>query len=233
MSSELVDLPVAGSTAAWTGVAVEVELYRDDAEAVRLLPGGLLARRRLTGPWVPAAAAVHAAGARYARITRPVHLCPDADAWSGRTLVLVRELTARGIAVDWTARCTDGCVSEGTVGHLYPPATVDCPATAPPHPPDAAGEWRRTYFASRCVHRRGPGFVEVRDRRSGSLELYTIDEPAYLAAIDAMVEGVPVDQVPAAAYRELSGARLVAEQAGHLWWLPTRPYRWPFPALIV
>jgi hypothetical protein len=83
------------------------------------------------------------------------------------------------------------------------------------------------------VYRYGPGFVEVRDRRSGTLQMYTIDESPHLDAIAAMAEGVVAADVPAGVRRDLADADLVAEHAGHLWWLPMRLYRWPFPSLGV
>ncbi|MFV2022465.1 DUF5825 family protein [Micromonospora sp. LOL_023] len=39
--------------------------------------------------------------------------------------------------------------------------------------------------------------------------------------------------MPAPVRRDLADARLIAAQAGQLWWLPTPAYRWPFPALAV
>jgi hypothetical protein len=84
-----------------------------------------------------------------------------------------------------------------------------------------------------CVFRRGPGFVEVRDRRRGTLEILTLDEPDLLAAIDPLLEGVAAADLPAALLAELREADLVAEQGGLVWWLPARVYRWPNPSMIV
>ncbi|SCL25102.1 hypothetical protein GA0074692_1896 [Micromonospora pallida] len=207
---------------------VRVELSRDYDPVAARLPGMALGARDLAGACGPAAAGWYREGARYARLPAPVDLCPDADAASARALVLIRELTAHGMAVDWTARCHDGCHGDGLFAHLYPPTRVD----GDPHGATAAG-WRDGFFPSRCVHRRGPGFVEVRDRRFGPLEVITVDEPEHLAAVAAAAEGVDRERVPAEVRHDLVGARLLVERAGHLWWLPTRAYRWPFPALIV
>ncbi|MBB5827257.1 DUF5825 family protein [Micromonospora carbonacea] len=207
---------------------VEVELSRDYDPAAARLPGMALGTRRLVGPCGETVAGWYAAGARHARLAHPVDLCADADARAARSLLLVRELTARGIAVDWTARCRDGCHGGDLFTHLCPPSRLDGDATG-----TVAARWRAAFFLGRCVYRRGPGFVEVRDRRSGALEVVTIDEPGHLAAIAPLAEGVAATAVPADVRRDLVGAHLVAEQAGHLWWLPTRAHRWPFPALIV
>ncbi|GLY22233.1 DUF5825 family protein [Micromonospora sp. NBRC 101691] len=207
---------------------VRVELSRDYEPAAARLPGMALGTRHLAGACVPAVAGWYREGARHARLPAPVDLCPDADAASARALVLVRELTAHGVAVDWTARCHDGCHGGGLFTHLHPPTRID-------GDPDGAttAAWRNAFFPCRCVHRRGPGFVEVRDRRSGALEVITIDEPPHLAAVVAATEGVATDLVTAEVRDDLVGARLVVERAGRLWWLPTPAYRWPFPALIV
>lgn len=212
----------------WSTVEVDVELSRDYDPAAARVAGMDLGRHRLTGSWGPVAADLHRMGARHVRVLEPVDLCADTDAASARALVLIRELTARGLAVEWVARCRDGCVGEGLFHHLYPPVRIEDPVAGSTLP-----TWRDTYFPCRCVSRRGPGFVEIRDRRSGSLEVITIDEPEHLTAIAAMVEGVAAGEVPPKVREELTDARLVAEQAGHLWWLPTPAHRWPFPALIV
>lgn len=215
-------------SADWVATPVEVELSRDYEPATARVPGIALGSRRLVGPWEPVAADLYRTGVRHARLAGPIELCPTADIGSARSLVLIRELTAHGIAVDWTARCLDGCVGRDLLSHLYPPARIDGTADDA-----AARRWRESFFLCKCVHRRGPGFIEVRDRRFGSLEMFTIDEPEHLTAITALAEGAPTADVPAGVRHDLGNAHLVTEHAGHLWWLPTRAYRWPFPALVV
>ncbi len=198
--------------------AVTVRLWRDHDPAARRVPGMAMGERRITGDWAEVAAELYRRGARYARIAEPVELCATGPAGP---LILLRELTARGMAVDWAARCADGCDADRLLCHLWPPSTPD------------GGDWARTFFPCKCVYRHGPGFVEVRDRRFGTLELFTIDEPAHLAAIGALAAGVPTGAVPAAVRAELGAARLLGEHRGLLWWLPARVYRWPFPPLLV
>ncbi|MFY1633551.1 DUF5825 family protein [Solwaraspora sp. WMMB335] len=218
--------PERTDLAGWTGCGVEIELSRDYEPGAARIPGMSFGVRRITGGWGPQVADLYRAGVRHARLADPVDLCPDADVAAARALVLVRELTAHAIAVDWVARCHDGCAGGALFNHLYPPDRVDGAGD------DAAVRgWRESFFLGKCVFRRGPGFAEVRDRRLGSLEMFTIDEPRHLAAVERMTEGVPTGQVPATVRRDLTDARLIVEQAGHLWWLPTRAYRWPFPAL--
>jgi hypothetical protein len=216
----------------WAEVAVPVRAWRELAPAARRLTGMDLGRRWLTGDLAAAVAALYAEGARCVRLAEPVSLCAGADALAGRTLLLLRELTGRGVAVEWSARCADGCAADRRYAHLYPPAEV-----AGPGGEAVAADWWRGHVHGRCLYRRGPGFVEVRDRRTGSLEMLTVDEPAHLAVIGALTGpgsgGVPAAEVAEPVRTELAEARLVAEHGGWLWWLPTPAHRWPTPPMAV
>jgi hypothetical protein len=75
--------------------------------------------------------------------------------------------------------------------------------------------------------------VQVRDRRSDELELFTIDDPRHLTAIETAAEGVPAGEVPPDVRRDLAAAGLLAGHDGHVWWLPARVRRWPFPSLVI
>lgn len=213
--------------AAWRAGAPEVELWLDPDPAARELPGFALGRRTLPGPVRAEVTALHRAGVRCLRLTEPVLLCADAPAASARALMLLREATGQGLAVLWQAVCADGCAARRRFHHLYPPERLTGAAQ------DVLADWHATYFPCKCVFRRGPGFVEVRDRRFGTLELITIDEPAHLAQLDALTEGVETGLLPDAVRRDLAEAGLIAEQAGRAWFLPARVRRWPFPSLTV
>ncbi|WP_235498241.1 DUF5825 family protein [Frankia sp. R43] len=219
--------PAEPPTQAWHGIGVSVELWRDYARAALPRPQMALGTHQITGDLCEQAADLYARGARYARVAEPVPLCGDIAAPAVRALTLIRELTARGFAVHWIARCDAGCADHRQVEHLFPPSWIFGASKA------AVARWRHGYFPGRCVFRSGPGFVEVRDRRFGPLERHVLDDPDTLAAIDALAGGAAVDQVPARRRRELVAARLVLEQGGYAWWLPTRIHRWPFPALVV
>ncbi|GAB7183947.1 hypothetical protein ATKI12_3778 [Kitasatospora sp. Ki12] len=214
--------------AAWRAAGPEVELWLDYDPAARELPDYALGRRTLPGPAQTEVTELHRAGVRCLRLTEPVRLCADAPAASARALMLLREATGQGLAVLWRAVCTDGCAARRRFHHLYPPERLTGGGTE-----DVLADWRATYFPSKCVFRRGPGFVEVRDRRFGTLELFTIDEPGHLAQLDALAEGVEAGLLPDAVHRDLAEAGLIAEQAGRAWFLPMRVRRWPFPSLTV
>ena len=196
-----------------------VEAWRDADPRVRSLPSMRLGLLELDADRPAAANAERlvAAGARLVRLPEPVELCGG----GGPALLLLRELTTLGLAVDWTACCADGCVADGELFHLVPPRRV-----AGADPAHWRG-WPEQYLPTMCVFRRGPGFVEVRDRRFGALELTVIDEPAFLTAIEALLDGAPPDAVPAQVRGELAGARLIRADGPLLWWLPARLHRWP------
>ncbi|MEU1283375.1 DUF5825 family protein [Kitasatospora sp. NPDC005856] len=213
--------------AAWRAAGPEVELWLDQDPVARELPGFALGRRTLSGPAGAEVTALHRSGVRCLRLTEPVRLCADAPAASARALMLLREATGQGLAVLWRAVCTDGCAAQRRFHHLYPPEQLVGA------PQDVLDDWHADYFPCKCVYRRGPGFVEVRDRRFGTLELFTIDEPDHLAQVDALAAGVEVGRLPDTVRRDFAEAGLIAEQAGRAWFLPMRVRRWPFPSLTV
>ena len=210
------DVPQAG---------VAVETWRD--AGTRRLPGSALGITVVAMPISDSARDLYRSGARCVRVVEPVRLCADASERSARSLILIRELTGLGAAVSWTAECDDGCVASRRFSHLFPPATVEGAQ------PSAADEWRERYLPCMCVFRRGPGFVEVRDRRSGTLEILTIDDAGSLAAIDRLLDGVAAAELPDAERAVLREAELLTEQGGLAWWLPARVHRWPNPSMIV
>jgi Family of unknown function (DUF5825) len=206
---------------------VKVELWREYDPRAKDLPGMYLGAQTIDGSWGAAAERLHREGVACVRIAEPVDACRTGTVHAARTLVLIRELTARGTAVEWEVRCGDGCVADHRYDHLYPPARVL-------GQPDAVlAVWRDTFFPAKCIYRHGPGFMQVRDRRSGGLELFSIDDPRHLAAIETAAEGAPTNLVPPDVRGEFTAAGLLAESAGHVWWLPARVRRWPFPAFLV
>jgi hypothetical protein len=106
--------------------------------------------------------------------------------------------------------------------HLYPPSELGGD--------DAAlGQWQALQYLGRCYYRSGPGFVQIRDRRRDHLELYRLEDPAYIDAIAALRRG-EAGSVPAAVLRSLTEAGLVVPFGERHWWAPCRLRRWPVPA---
>lgn len=203
------------------------------AEADRMVARG--ARRvALTGSAAPADSAAPVDSADSAGLTDVpddvVDLAaPTSPAATVRALVLVRELTSHAVAVDWRvrpARDTDWRL----LGHLYPPGEV---IGVGPHGADVQREWAATFFLCRLVYRHGPGFVQVRDRRSGDLSCLTVDDPDYLAAIETLRAGAPVASVPEEILSDFVGEGLVGVVGDLAWWLPYRVRHWPWPVMPV
>jgi hypothetical protein len=164
-----------------------------------------------------------AAGAR--RVT--FHEVVDADsadaAGAVRALTLIRDLTACGVVVGWELRPGVG-QDWRELSHLYPPTSVI--ADGGPGSADPREQWARGYLMTKCVVRRGPGLLQVRDRRFGGLRNITIVRSDYLDAIAALEYGAPADQVPAGILREFLTQRLVGLAGGMAWWLPYRVRRY-------
>lgn len=209
---------------------VAMELWRDPHPAVRSRPGMALGRADIDAGWMDRAAGLYRGGTRAVRLADPVHLCGPGSADAG-PLALLRELTAYGVVVEWTAVCRAGCDDPRLLGHLFPPSQLDCGDRA--HADRTLATWRQGFFPAKCVFRCGPGFLEVRDRRWGSLEMYTIDDPDWIRAVPVLAEGAPPAEVPTAARAAFAEARLTLERGGRLWWLPAQVRRWPFPPLLV
>lgn len=204
---------------------ITVQMWRDYDPRVREIPGMALGYRSLTGHRGDEVDALYDAGVRCVRLTDEVDLSAQAPAGA---LILIRELTSRSIAVEWVGRCDDPSAPIQRLSHLYPPSAV----LGSPAATAALRVWWNRFFPCKCVFRVGPGFLEVRDRRFGNLEVYTIDEPGHLDAVRRLVEGVPADGIDPGVRHELA-ADLIAENDGVLWWLPMRLHRWPFQPLTV
>ncbi|MEO6700582.1 MAG: DUF5825 family protein [Jatrophihabitantaceae bacterium] len=207
--------------------SIAVELWLDYDAAARAIPGIAQGRRQLDGDWASAAAQLYQSGIRCVRLVEPVDLDVDPA-----PLILLRELTSWAIVSEWVARCAEGSATQlMQLSHLYPPSTVL--GELDPLQVARLRSWREQYFPCKCTYRVGPGFVEVRDRRFGNLELFTIDEPDRLAAIGRLSDGMPVDELDPAIRQELADVNLITEHDGLCWWLPMRLRRWPFYPMTV
>ncbi|MEV5499523.1 DUF5825 family protein [Nonomuraea fuscirosea] len=140
-------------------------------------------------------------------------------------LAVIRDATGRGLACDWHLTGADD-VAE--LSYLYPPNRIDGETEDP-----RLGAWRTGFHIGLLLYRRGPGFVQVRDRREGHLTVYTLYEPAFLKVVELAASPVPVSRLDAAAASELLAANLVLKVADDLLWLPHRIHRWPLPPMAV
>jgi hypothetical protein len=207
-----------------------VTAWRDHDEAVLDLPGLALGRHALGADVTAAVADLFAAGARRVALDRPVDLSGATPAGTlVRAMVLVRELTGWGIAVDWELLVGANPEVWQRLNHLYPPRSL------PDHPDAAAvlAEWRDRFYLCKLVYRRGPGFVQVRDRRAGLLARFTIDDPAWLAAIEPLLTGTPAAGLPPDVLAGFVEEGLAGRAGDLAWWLPYRVRRWPWPSMLV
>ena len=169
-------------------------------------------------------------GLRRVAFSHPVDLTGGMDEPTlVRAMLLLRELTSWGVAVDWRLRPGEHTEVWRRLNHLYPPAEL----IGQPDAQEALDTWRETFYLCKCVYRRGPGFIEVRDRRNGTLSRFVIDDPAYLAAVEALIGGAPAASVPAGILEDFAAEGLAGIAGGSAWWLPYRVRRWPWPSMIV
>jgi hypothetical protein len=164
------------------------------------------------------------AGVRSIVLPRPVDLAEPVRA-DVAALDIVRRATAQAFRVSWVLRAVPPSLPTELLSHLHPPSRFD----RPPHP-DELEQWRDGFYLGRCCWRQGPGFIEIRDRRHGSLARYTITEPDLAQAVYALDRG---DQPVAAAAGPLLAEQLVLRFGEHSWLAPYRLVRWPSPAMSI
>jgi Family of unknown function (DUF5825) len=217
---------------AWPTAPVRMTLWKDrDPEAIRV-PGMYAGSVDGFDDPLQVVDGLVTRGVQFARLHDVVDL-DDADGAAAVTaLVVVRELTSHGIAVDWTLRLPRGHPA-GPAGwrmlsHLHPPSAV----LSDHAEEDISTQWRNSFHAAKCGYRHGPGFIEIRDRRTGSFKRLVIRYSQRDQGIQPLLRGVP-----AAALTEAVKVRYLREdllhQAGRfLWWTPYRIRRWPLSTTI-
>ncbi|MEO3798289.1 DUF5825 family protein [Nonomuraea sp. B10E15] len=204
--------------------------HHHDQELLRL-PAVAMGSRRVGAGDPPAelAATLYHQGVRRVALDRPVDLTDRQGAatvvgW----LLLLTELTSWALVVDWDVRLGPALENWRLLSHLYPPRAVLDSAGG-----DVGDDWREEFYLGKCMWRQGPGFVEVRDRRPGSLARYVIDDVDYLRAVDRLSSSCRADQVPAAVLDDLVSEGLVGQVGDIAWWMPYRVRRWPWGGMVI
>ncbi|MEU1755101.1 DUF5825 family protein [Micromonospora matsumotoense] len=215
-----------------------VGLARDHDPAVLSIPGMTIGPAELREPAADAVARWRADGVRRVDLPGAVDLtvtgADETAVDTVRRLVLVRELTSHGIAVDWRLRLPGADADEWLpYSHLRAPVELLPPPGGEGDPAAQLAAWGKGFYFDRCTFRRGPGFVQVRDRRSGRLNLLTIDDPAYLAVLDQLMDGAPITDVDLGIARDFGEEGLVTKIGDLLVWLPHRLRRWPLPSMVI
>lgn len=181
-------------------------------------------------PAAAVAADLYTAGARRVVLPDPVDLTgAGAPAAAVRALALVRELTSRGIVLDWQLRLGPDPSGWRPLSHLAPPAAVHAGAVGE----QIQRAWAGAFHYGKCIHRHGPGFVQIRDRRWGELNRLTLDEPDYLLLMDRLQEAAPIADLPPEPLADLAGESLVWTVGDLVLWLPYRIRRWPWHAMVI
>lgn len=158
------------------------------------------------------------AGIRRVVFTEPICLTDDS---ARPPLDLLRELEAWGVLVDWTA--AEIPAEWKSFAHLPPPAGTGAELE----------EWCTAFHPGKCVLRQGPGFIQVRDRRSGVLDCYTIDEPFLQGVVNQLAAGLSPNDCDPDAVALLIEHDLVVRAGELAWWAPARLRRWPVPAMAM
>jgi hypothetical protein len=206
---------------------VAMTLWKDRNPAAMRLPGmyaGVV--DRLDDP-LTAVSSLAASGVQFARLRDTVDLADDDGAAAVAALVAIRELTSHGIAVDWAIRMPAGAGWQ-QLSHLYPPAAVWCGSESE----NVTTRWRNSFHAAKCGYRRGPGFLEIRDRRTGSYRRTVIRSARNDQAIAPLLRGVPAASLGETATRRYLEADLVHRAGQFLWWTPYLIRRWPLSTTI-
>lgn len=217
-------------TSVLVGHDLTLALWRDPDDDLLQEPGIAMPPLPAAGDPGEVAARLYHEGVRRVALSRPVDLTGGMDSrtlvW---TMLLLRELTSWGLVIDWQLR-------PGELAPIWQRLTHLCPPTEILDQPDSAAalaDWRESFYICKCIYRRGPGFVEVRDRRDGLLARFVIDAPEYLAAIGKLIDGTDIDEVPSGVLADFMAEGLAGTAGDLAWWLPYRVRRWPWPALIV
>ncbi|MFF7791532.1 DUF5825 family protein [Streptomyces sp. NPDC007991] len=208
-----------------SGFDVRFSLWRHGAPGVRALPNMHLGDRVLGGDVADEARRIHESGARFVSIEPLVDL-------SGRpgtehmipVLSFIRELTGYGVEVDWRARLAPDGPVWWVFSHLFPPSVLQGPRGE-----EVLAVWRARYHVGRCFFRRGPGFLQIRDRRHAGLRRLTVSDGALVLAIESLLADRGAD-MPEQAMSVFEKQHLVVRIGGGVWWAPYRLKRWALPA---
>lgn len=206
---------------------VRFSMWRHGAATVRALPDMHLGDRVLGADIADEARRIHESGVRFVSIEPTVDLGGRAGTEHVIPMLsFIRDLTSYGVEVDWRAEMTAPDGPEWWVfSHLFPPSVLEGPRGA-----EALRIWRARYHIGRCFFRRGPGFLQIRDRRHTGLRRLTVSDDAYVSAIESLAADRGADSVPAAALAVFEKHRLAVRIGSGVWWAPYRLRRWASPS---
>jgi len=200
---------------------LRVSSWRDHDPILMAHPGIYLGDTLVREDTIKAARDLISCGARRVRLNGRVNMDENAlHAILG--LTLVRELTSYGIMIDWQLHGTG--IAWRTLSHLYPPSVLTGVSD------EDLKSWRSFHQLYRLIYRHGPGFMQVRDQRSGRLRRITISGADHLRTIGSLLHGAPDSSISAEVAQELDSIGVIGRVDGILWWLPNRSRQWPVPS---
>ncbi|MEV0265402.1 DUF5825 family protein [Streptomyces sp. NPDC050617] len=235
---------------------VTLALWKERDPVAWDIPGVYVGTVDLMGSQVEGAVTELASqGVQFARLPRVIDLTDRHGDAAVTALVAVRELTAFGIAVDWTLRLpgrgtdadpgarADAMAEWQPLSHLHPPTAVFRDGHEGSGSSDNSGRfgnsaqdivvrWRDSFHAAKCGYRRGPGFLEVRDRRGDSFKRLVIRTSEHDQLIQALLRGLPETGVPPSVVARYLPPGLIHRAGRFLWWTPYRIRRWPLSTTI-
>ncbi|ASU77543.1 hypothetical protein CDG81_03600 [Actinopolyspora erythraea] len=174
---------------------------------------------------VAEAAELFETGVRAVVLREPVHLGRGAEA--GVALTLLRELGARGVSCRWELHADAPGLDWTALSHLPPPRRVSGSSAVD----DSA--WSASWFPCKCVQREGPGFLQIRDRRGGAMECYTVSDPELVRAARQLADGATPAGITDEVRERFAATGLLVRVGALEWWAPARVRRWPVPAMAV
>ncbi len=208
----------------------DLQVWRDhDGEALRL---GEVMRLASFAAITDAGLLAHNvfdSGGRLVVLTGIIDFDAVDTAAASRFVELLRELTSYGIAVEWRLKSSHDDTRWRDLWHLSPPAEVVLPAGADARMLEF---WQRQFCYGLCFMRRGPGMIEVRDRRAGRMRLLRYTSEPHLAAIRRLEKGAPASSIEPAVLAEFEADRVVLAIGDRRLWLPCRFLRSPLAPVV-
>lgn len=167
---------------------------------------------------------VVARGALHVALPGPVvigHGDPICERDNVRMLTQVRELTGRGISVDWELDLGAEAGQWQMFSHLYPPLSLAGVGGAA-----ILDRWRRSWHMNKCGYRRGEGFIEIVDLRRGTQRRIVMRKP-HEAKLALLLKGASPSDFQQGEIESFIKSGLVHRVNTLLWWMPARITRWP------
>lgn len=200
-----------------------IEAWRDYEPSVTQVPGVYQGVFELPLDGREYLDAMYTAGIRMIRFCEEVRPADNPVSFVG-FLRLLGDATAIGMRVLWSlASDRTGNTSDWRpMAHLHPPTEVT---------EDPGGHilraWRSGFSFNGCTSRRGPGFIQVHDKRGPGLQRFTIANPRLLTAVETARHAVPMKSLPADCVASLIKTGLFADVNGVGWWMPYQMRRRP------